>query len=141
MLGSLLIQSAKVATSSAPDNLTDAVILETDRDARGEHSLRICLQRHLKAPVGVNTCTDVAYLSGVPRGNGRGGVSLVWVDSSQLAIRYADAKAAYLYRSVFTWPGSLGRRSGRYSVSGLVPIIIKLIHVQDPSGRRPDSGN
>ncbi|MGA3158339.1 MAG: hypothetical protein ABSE43_12270 [Steroidobacteraceae bacterium] len=142
MLGTLLVQSARVTTSSAPDGLTDALILETDRDAHGEHSLRICLQAHSTAPVTANSCTDVAYLSGVPRGGGGQGVSLIWVDSSQLEIRYIDAKAAYLYRSVFTWPNRVGRLSGRYPASNrLIPISIKLIHTRDSPGGLSDNGN
>jgi hypothetical protein len=129
ILGATNVRSEEIAISHSPDGNTDAALLEIQNDAHGAHALRVCLRGHSQQPISSIGCTDVAYLSGVPHGSGQQGVELVWVNSSQLEIRYASAATATLYIPVFTWPGILARRSPRYvSDRTLKPIHIDLIH-------------
>jgi hypothetical protein len=140
MLGAIAVPSNEIAASRAPDGQTDAVLLEIPRDAHGEHSLRVCLRPHTMRPASATACTDVAYLSGVPRTGGQQGVQFVWANSSELEIRYADAKAAFLYRSVFLWPsGRANRLTNHPSGRMLAPISIKLSPSQPASSDGSES--
>jgi hypothetical protein len=139
-LGAVLVPSDEIAESRAPDGQTDAVLLEIQRDAHGEHSLRVCLRPHTTRPATMTGCTDVAYLSGAPRTGGQQGVELVWNSSSELEIRYIDAKSAFLYRSLFTWSSGRATRLSNNSTNRmLTPIRITLSRIQPVSKNYSES--
>jgi len=125
MIKSETVQSSEISSIRSPDGASDAVLLEVSQDAHGAHSAKVCLRRPGAKIYGQSACTSIAYLSGVPAGDGQLGIHLRWESSTELVIRYREATAVYLYYPVFTWPGR--RASSRYPRS-FAPIHTRLIH-------------
>lgn len=125
LIKSETVQSTEISSIRSPDGASEAVLVEVSQDARGAHSAKVCLRRPAAKMYGLSACTSIAYLSGVPAADGQLGIHLEWKSSTELAIRYREAVAVYLYYPVFTWPGR--RASQRYPRS-FAPIHTRLIH-------------
>ena len=121
------IPTYEVARQRSPDGWYDAVLMAVPRDAKGAHSYWVCLQGARAAastvPVTKATCSEVAYLAGVLRKGLAPPVTLVWVGSSQLEIRYANATSIHMYKSVFGTPRGVHR-----------PIFMKALRTDGESG-------
>lgn len=126
LISKVTVQSTEISSALSPDGAGYAVLLDVPRDAHHAHSARVCLRRSTIPASGQSLCTSIAYLSGIAAGDRQLGIQLDWQSSTELAIRYREARAVYLYYPMFTWP-YMGRRTSYRHTHSLTPIHVRLV--------------
>jgi hypothetical protein len=103
------VQSHEIARQRSPDGIGDAILMEFALGTTGLRRYKVRMQRPSGSRVAPSNCREVAYLGGVSANNAPQPVTLIWNTSSELEIRYVNARSVHVYQPVFTWgPGSTG---------------------------------